>query len=241
MKDIAIKHKDYFLQGVLHESKVQPAKATVIISHGFRGSKEGGGRAKVLSELACEHFDVIRYDFTPLGTLTNQMQELAAVIAYAKTELGLPIILFGRSMGGCASLLTAVQRDDINGLILWSMPFDAKATFILSLGKENIEKLQNGLSVSLDDEWGKTTLQSGFYEDLIAHDICKALQELEDMPVLFVHGEFDEIVPLEHAKKAFEVCAGKKSFAMIKDGDHRFINGFEQSKQAVLVWLADNF
>lgn len=241
MKDIVIKHKDYFLQGILHEAKVKPARATIIISHGFRGSKEGGGRAKVLAELASEHFDVIRYDFTPLGTLTNQMQELASVVEYAKEHLSGPVILFGRSMGGCASLLVAEQRNDIAGLILWSMPFDAKETFTLSLGKENIERLQNGLPVSLDDEWGKTALQPNFYEDLLSHDLENALQQLAGLPVLFVHGEFDEIVPLAHAQKAFEVCVGKKSFAMIQGGDHRFINGFAESKNAVLYWLKDNF
>lgn len=241
MKEIQIKHEDYFLSAVLHEAKIKTAKATIIISHGFRGSKEGGGRARQLAESAADNFNVIRYDFTPLGTLTRQKNELNSVLYFVKDNFAGNIILFGRSMGGCASLLAAAGNKDINGLILWSMPFDTQATFRLSLGDENIEKLKNGMALCLDDEWGKATLQSEFYTDLISHDIKAALTAVCDIPVLFVHGELDEIVPVQQAKQAFSLSNGKTSFSLIKGADHRFINGFEQSRQAVLSWLGNNF
>lgn len=241
MKAIEIKHQDYFLSAVLHEVKEKPAKATIIMSHGFRGSKEGGGRVRQLAEAAAKSFNVIRYDFTILGTLTRQINELNSVLRFAKENFAGDIILFGRSMGGCASLLAAAGNKDISGLILWSMPFDTQATFALSLGSENIEKLKKGIALSLDDEWGKTTLQPEFYADLVSHDIKAALSCVCDIPVLFIHGEFDEIVLVQQAKQAFSLCSGKTSFSFIKGGDHRFINCFEQSKDAVLTWLGSNF
>ena len=242
MREIVIKHQDKNLQAVLHEAVKTPAKATIIISHGFRGSKEGGGRAKLLAEGAVEKFNVIRFDFTALSTLTEQINELNSVLCFAKEKFNKDIILLGRSMGGCASLFSCTKNKDVRGLILCSMPFDLYATFTLALGMENLEALKKGCAVLLDDEWGKAILQPEFYADLMSYDMTATLNQLcESLPKLFVHGEFDEIVPLQQAEKAYELCAGEKTFALIEGGDHRFINGFEQSKEAILRWLAVNF
>ena len=243
MHEIVIKHQDKNLQAVLHEAVKTPAKATIIISHGFRGSKEGGGRAKLLAEgAALEKCNVIRFDFTALSTLTEQINELNSVLCFAKEKFNEDIILLGRSMGGCASLFSCTQNKDVRGLILCSMPFDLYATFTLTLGIENLKALKKGYAVSLDDEWGKAILQPEFYADLMSYDMTIALTQLcESLPTLFVHGEFDEIVPLQQAEKAYELCASEKTFALIEGGDHRFISGFEQSKEAILRWLAVNF
>lgn len=240
MQEIFIKCDGYSLSGVLHNAKTKSAKAIIIMSHGFRGSKDGGGRARILAQEAAQYFNVIRYDFTPLSTLTRQKYELNAVIAYARANFAGPIILLGRSMGGCVSLLSAADDDSIKALILWSMPFHTQETFTLALGENSIVEFTAGRAITLDDEWGKAVLKPEFYNDLLAHDMKQALKKVK-IPILFVHGEYDEIVPLAQAEEAFALYEGDKNFSLVKGGDHRFINGFEQAQKAVLDYLKQLF
>jgi peptidyl-prolyl cis-trans isomerase A (cyclophilin A) len=176
---------------------------TLIISHGFRGSPEGGGRAVRLAEAAAAYCNVVRFAFTPLGGLDEEAAELSAVIDYVRERIGPEIVLLGRSMGGCASLLAA--GDGLKGIIFWSTPFDSLSAFSRALGPVNLERLKNGLSVRLDDEWGQAELSPDFYTGLIKHDLLGLLNSLKNTPLLFVYGECDELIALEEAKGSFTV------------------------------------
>ncbi|MDR2006518.1 MAG: alpha/beta hydrolase [Acidaminococcales bacterium] len=242
MRDIVIPCADYNLPGFLHPARANSGQAaSLIVSHGFRGSPDGGGRAPILAQAASEHFNVIRFPFTPLSSLSRQIEELLAVIAYARGAFGSDVVLLGRSMGGAASLLAAAKARGVRGLILWSTPFAAAGALAAALGKENMDKLRLGRPAELDDEWGKGVLPPDFYTDLLTYDLFAAFDALPDMPLLFVHGEKDELAPPEDAQRAFALARGNKRFCLVKGGDHRFVNGFSDSLDAVMVWLKDNY
>ena len=241
VEKITIAYGENHLNGVLHKAKKKDALFTVIVSHGFRGSKDGGGRAVDMAEVLAGHFNVIRYDFLPLSTITEQSRQLMAVMDYAKETTGSGLILYGRSMGAVTSLVTAATCTDIKGLILWSMPFDLLETFSLSLGRENLERLKDGMMLSLDDEWGKAELRPEFYTDIAKQDLALALQKIPPVPVLFIHGEHDEIVPLRQAENAFAAAKEPKTLKVIKGGDHRFIHAAKEARCAVMDWLGENF
>ena len=241
MNDILIPNNGAFIKGVLHSSKKTTSKTTVIFCHGFRGSMDGGGRAIVLAEKCALNYNVVRFNFSPLNTLTGQVSELLSVIKYTKENFDGKIVLLGRSMGGSSSIIAASQSLGINGLILWSTPIDTDETFSLSLGKEKFSTLKNGFSLKLDDEWGTATLSPEFYQDLLKYDLKKLLTSLPQIPLLFIHGECDEIVPLKQAELAFEIAKEPKEFALVSKGDHRFIIGSHISNQAVLDWLFKYF
>ena len=238
MKELIIDNK---ITGVLHPARAAQHRGVLIISHGFRGSLDGGGRAISLAEAAAENFAVLRFAFTPLGTLSRQVAELESVLSYARQTISENVVLLGRSMGGCASLLAAAKTTGILGIIFWSMPLDLKEVFTIALGKENMAKLRAGQAVRLDDEWGQGALTPDFYTDLVRHDLSAALISLPALPVLFIHGELDELVPVKQAEKAFSLAKQPKKICVIRGGDHRFINGFELSRQAVRDWLKTTF
>ena len=242
MRDLLIPHGGGKIAGVLHPARVKSGKAaSLIVSHGFRGSPGGGGRALLLAQAAAECFNVIRFAFTPLNSLFRQIEELTAVIAYAQKELSPDVILLGRSMGGVASLFAAAKAHGVRGLILWSFPADPAGVLAAALGKENIDRLRSGRPAELDDEWGKATLPPEFYTDLLTYDLAGAFAALPDMPLLFVHGEKDEIAPVKEARQAFALARGNKSFRLIKNGDHRFIEGCAECLDTVMAWLQNNY
>jgi putative redox protein len=225
---------------MLHPARSGGA-ASLIVSHGFRGSPDGGGRALVLAQATSECFNVVRFPFTPFSSLSRQIEELSAVIAYAREALGPDVILLGRSMGGVASLFAAAKERGVRGLILWSLPFDLTGTLSAAIGEENIGKLRSGQPAELNDEWGRGVLPPEFYTDLLAYDLSGVFTVLPDVPLLFVHGEKDEIAPAEAARQAFDLARGKKEFCLVKNADHRFLEGFSDCLAAVMAWLKDNY
>ena len=75
----------------------------LIMAHGFRGSMEGGGRAKYLADLAGEIAHVVRFNFNGSQILTRQIEELENVVSYAKQRyVGSRIVLLGREVWAAA-------------------------------------------------------------------------------------------------------------------------------------------
>lgn len=236
MESIAIPIGNNTLTGIIHRS-ARPSAATLIISHGFRGTKDGGGRAVRLAEtLAAAGLHVLRYDFTPLRSLTCQISELAAVIEYSRQAVSEKTILLGRSMGGSASLAAAAADQRIAGLILWSTPCDLAATFQLALGA-HYNQLLTADSLSLTDEYGSLLLTADFIRDFHNHDLPAAAQRLTRTPLLILHGTADTIVPVSQAYTIYKLASGPKELQLYKDGDHHLSGHSTQAGAAILAWL----
>ena len=88
------------LAAVIHHPLVANNKV-LIVSHGFRGSKESGGRGSLFGDAVARiGFTVVRFDFTPCQPLSSQVTELQNIIQWSSQHLGREIYLLGRSMGG---------------------------------------------------------------------------------------------------------------------------------------------
>ncbi len=240
-KEFTIPAGGGLLAAVLHTSAGRKSGITVIICHGFRGSKEGGGRAAALAvEMACRGFAALRFDFTPLGRLSSQVDELRAVVDYCRAKLGSRLVLLGRSMGGSAALAVTAADRSIAGLCLWSTPCDLHEAFRISLG-EGYARLAGGETLDLADEFGHLRLTPAFLGDFDRFDLLADAGRLAGRPLLVIHGEKDEIVPLKQAEKISDHAAGPKKLIVIPGGDHRFLTGYGQASAAVLSWLTSTF
>lgn len=239
MQNITIPTEACPLTGVVHIPE-KPIGKTLIMSHGFRGSKDGGGRAVILAEaIAAIGFTVIRYDFTPLQNLSRQISELRTVIAYARRTVGGQLFLLGRSMGGSASLATAAADKNINGLILWATPWDLAATFRLALGPY-YEQLATGKSISIKDDYGSLELSPDFIRDFARHNMLQYIKQLGSTPLLILHGSADAIVPVSQARTIYEQALGFKELVLYPDGDHHLAAYAQQASLAITIWLKNS-
>lgn len=80
--------KDTFtFQGPLGEIEclVEPNRsdnnAVLVMAHGFRGSRDSGGRAAGVAHQAAAHAAVVRFNFTGTQIISRQVEELHAVLA----------------------------------------------------------------------------------------------------------------------------------------------------------------
>jgi len=225
------------LSAILYLPTERGLDHTVIFCHGFRGSKEGGGRASALAGRVAENgFAALLFDFTPLSLLSVQVVELKAVVDYCRRAISSRVVLFGRSMGGSAAL--AVTADDklIGGLCLWSAPHDLHETFRLSLG-DGYNRLLAGEPINIADEFGRVCLTADFLRDFDRFDLLACAGLVSGRPLLVVHGENDAIVPRRQAAEIFNQAGEPKKLAVVPGADHRFLSGHEQAAAELLAWL----
>ncbi|MGL5207590.1 MAG: alpha/beta hydrolase [Acidaminococcaceae bacterium] len=214
------------------------AQPVLIIAHGFRGSLEGGGRAKYMADLAGAIAHVVRFNFNGSQILSRQIEELENVTNYVKHRYeGSSIVLLGRSMGGCASLVAASSDSTIRGLVLWATPNDLHQTFLNSLGKIEYNKLKKGENLYLNDERGELVLTPDFLKDMDQYDLVKLLSEWKKRPLLVIHGDKDETVPLVQGQQSYFLAGLPKRLVVIPNADHSFTNHGHKAAEEVVAWL----
>lgn len=233
--EVQIPTEHGYLSGVLHRPD-GGGNCALVICHGFRGSKDGGGKAvQLANEAAKLGIFVLRFDFTPLQSLSHQISEVGYAVDYCRRFVP-RVLLLGRSMGGSASLVFAAKDKNIAGLCLWATPCNLHATFRLALG-EGYDKLVRGERLYICDNYGKLELGPEFLHDLSRHELLGTLQSLPPIPILIVHGNQDEIVPLSQAHALYEQAMPPKDLVVIDGADHHFTGHSEQAIEATLRWL----
>ncbi len=204
----------------------------VIFSHGF------GGCYQDIEHHAQEFMDdgigCLFYDFCGGGerstsdgrfedmTVLTEKEDLLTVFKRAREMPEVDkdnIFLLGESQGGLVSALVAAEvADDIKGMILWYPAF-----VIPDDAKKRLEgKDENGgdiFGVHISDEYNKVAASI---------DIDEVIRGYKG-PVLLIHGDRDEIVPISYSEHAKELYNADKLIVVFGAG-HGF-NG-EDSRYA---------
>lgn len=234
------------LAGCLHQPDCQPL-AGVVLTHGFRGTMEGGGKAVELAErLAGMGYLVFRFDFTGAGesegdfasiTLSRQVSDLQSALDWLEGRFSIPWLVVGRSFGGSTALAAASVDHRIKGLCLWATPLDLAGTFRNALEKL-YDNLMAGQEVAVTDDHGTAfRLKPDFIQDLCQHDLYQKLKDVAGRPILFLHGAIDSTVNLEQVERGFRLAEPPKELVIIPDGDHQFTRTWQKAWDALFDWL----
>ena len=241
MEEFLIACNGDMLQAVMHQPAKQKANTIVIMCHGFRGSKDGGGRAVAVADTIAEAgFTVLRFNFTPLQKLTRQIEEIAAVVQYCHKHISKEIILLGRSMGGSAAIAYTKKYQNVQGLCLWATPWNLIETFQLALG-DGYALLEKGQTLSIHDAYGELELTPDFIEDFKNFNLLEALTQIHHIPVLILHGTKDEIVPFIQAERIYQTFSEPKRLEVFEGGDHHLSMHSAQAAIAIRDWLYQYF
>lgn len=206
----------------------------VVASHGLFSSKDSE-KYIALGERSCRRgMAFLRFDFRGFGgsggnaaetTVSGRLGDLNAAIEFVKSHsrIGAPVGLMGSSLGGYISLIKAATRDDIRAVVTWATPFTLAGL---------AEKRGEGEMTSLGEE---------FFNDIAAHELAPALPKVPNC--LVVHGDRDELVPVEHAKMIYQGLKEQKRVETIEGGDHRFTHPEhrEQAVEMTLEWFERYF
>ena len=210
----------------------------VIIAHGFMSNQyENRYYAKILSDLG---YAVYNFDFcggakfgrsdgahTEMSVLTEQ-RDLECVYGYVSSLEYIDsedIILLGRSMGGLvASMFTADHPGCVSSLILFypafNMPTGMQTGDLFGYTFDPYE---------FPDEYkvfGPIKVGRLFFDDCRNID-CDELMDRIDCPVLILHGDRDDIVPLQFSVAAngrLNRLITRSELVIIDNGRHGFKN-----------------
>ena len=106
------------------------------------------------------------------------------------------------------------------------------ATHFLSQTQRDI--LKDAGEVSFTSRGRFLTITKDFFSDADHFELQKILQTFHK-PLMIVHGDQDEIVPVKEAIKAREISNGSINLEIITDADHMFSRQDHREKVSVLV------
>lgn len=216
------------LAGRLYSPGGQPC-ALAVISHGLLSSKDSEKLTRLCQALARAGHCALIFDHIGCGdspgdladtSLTSRRQEfLAAAEMIKDLEPGRPLVYLGSSFGGTVALLAA-EREAPACSLHWSTPWDFAP-----------------LREAIQDP-GQAPRLDALVRDLPSHDLDGLLARSSRL--FFVHGDNDEVVPVEQARRAHDLARPPKSLLVLPGADHRLSDPLDQ-KQAVahsLAWIA---
>ena len=218
----------------------------VIIIHGFTGHMEERhivGVAKTLNEIG---FATLRVDMYGHGhsdgtfenhTLYKWLTNALTVIDYARAlDFVTDLYLCGHSQGGMTVMLAgAMKRDVIKGIIplspAWMIPEAARNGTLLG------QDFDPDHIPDMLPAWGDRGLSGNYVRVAQTIHVEEAIDRY-DGPVLIVHGEKDEAVPVEYAVQAAKLYRNCK-LILIPGDTHCYDHHLDQALVAVRDWMLE--
>ncbi len=202
----------------------QPAKATIVFSHGNAGSM--GYHLGFCAWLAAARYNVLIYDYRGFGKSTGTVErrgmidDVKSAFHYAQTRKDVDssrLISFGHSLGGAQSV-TALAESPVKGL----RAIVIDGAFASYQAMARIVAGQLGESIVSDELAPK---------DFIGR--------LTPVPLLVIHGTLDEVVPISQGRQLFENAGEPKTFFEVKLGHHgsSLSDNKGAYREKMLTWL----
>jgi len=199
------------IAGILHlPEKGKPPCA--IASHGLLSSKDSEKYIALGNSLPQEGIAMLRFDFRGIGesegrieddTVSRRVMDLGSAIGFIRSrrDLGNRIGLLGSSLGGYVSLITVSMDKEIRAVVIWATPF-------------HLDDLKSNKGAEGYALPGET-----FFKDLPKHRLLPLLSRVSNC--LVIHGEKDELVPVDQAWEIFHSLGPPKEIHILEGADHR--------------------
>jgi dipeptidyl aminopeptidase/acylaminoacyl peptidase len=200
----------------------------VIFVHGL-----GGNRAELLDEaefIAQAGYGVLLFDLrnhgesegsvTTLGL--DEVRDVEAAVNFARRNAGwgIPLALFGHSMGGAAVLLAAVKIPEIRAVI---------AESAYTSVEDNISEGVHGLTGLPPFPFAPLIVFFGEREagvEIRSVRPLEAVGQLSPRPLLLIHGELDSLIPAENSLRLYAAAREPKELYLLPHAGH---GGFLQA------------
>ncbi len=210
------------ISGVLHlPNRENPP--CVIASHGLLSSKESEKYIALGERISKEGMAMLRFDFRGIGgsgggeednTVSKKIADLSAAVGFMGSYPGLgeSVGLIGSSLGGFISLIKASMDRRVKATVAWATPHHL----------DDLKSKERDPSTPLPPD--------AFFEDLPKHRLLPLLSQVSHGMV--IHGEKDELVPVEQAWEIFYHLAEPKEIHVIEEADHR-LTGLSHRQRAI--------
>lgn len=226
---------DYEFHGIPSDTSL-----LVIIGHGVTGNKDRPWAIGLAEALEKEGINALRFSFAGNGesegnfedcTISKEVKDLKAIVDVADDEGYHRVCYIGHSMGGAVGVLSAVKDERIQLLVSLSGMVHTKAFLEREFGDQT-----PGKGFMWDEK--DCPLSEKFAEDMIKIDNILGKTEKIEVPFLIVHGDADDVVPVDEGRELYRNSYEPKDLEILEGVDHVYSDdGLEKMTTAVVSWL----
>lgn len=215
---------------VLEEPEHCTVRRCIIGVHGFCGSKDSKILVDLAEEMGLFGAATLRFDFPAHGdspingpelTVEQCQETLAAVVRWAKSAY--PYVDMGIFATGFGAFITLITLDDLrmiqeNLKLVLQTPDLSMARTLLKMAHLTEEEFCNAGQIVIGATMQRAVeVPFRFYQELQTHMVYYNHR----MPMLLLHGELDEVMPLSHLEP-FRRFNNLSKLVIIPGADHQF-------------------
>ena len=245
-RPIVFYNKGQLLNGILHSpTDCDTPCPAVVFFHGFTGTKVEPHRifVKTARELADAGFYALRFDFRGSGdsegnfsemTIGGEVSDAIKSIDVLTTMQGVDperIGILGLSMGGCVAACVSGQDARVKSTVMWASLSDDPP----DRREEILARAKNTPTPEEIAQSNPNIVGKAFYEELPEISPSALIQQFTGA-LLVIHGSGDDVVPVSHGKRYYELMSERNALTaleIIDKGDHTF--NTVASEQAVIA------
>jgi putative redox protein len=235
------------LAGTFHVP-LENSRHGIILGHCFTCSRHTRILRDVSLALVDEGFKVLRFDFSGNGQsegnfsdslYSKQVEDIKTAASFISAQGVSWIGVAGHSMGAVVALLAASQMDEIKAICTLAAKASALQSFHF-LNQDQIQALQRTGRVNFVSRGRTLELTEAFFADAAKYDLTTILPSLPQ-PLLVVHGDKDEIIPVENAHRLHQYKRVNCELAIIPEADHMFSQDAHRQEvtQRVAEWFKE--
>ncbi|MBI3290124.1 alpha/beta hydrolase [Candidatus Microgenomates bacterium] len=226
-----------------------PAEGGVIVVmvHGLTGDRHEGGRFdKAAQVLNSSGFNVFRFDFSGCGesdddnlTIEKQVDDLKCVLAYVKSRGLVDVALLGLSLGAC--VCARIYDNEIRAMVFWAPVTNSAEKPEDYYGPDKVKELAE---TGVINRLREGTLRQKIVIDKKLFEEWKAINQEEllsgiDIPVLIVHGDNDQRVPLSDSRQALKYLPSGSRLEVVEGADHIFNEQIDVFIELTDAWFKE--
>jgi uncharacterized protein len=196
------------LCGILEEPNPTKEKVVIMV-HGYASHKNRTTSRLLLEEFATRNINSFRIDLDGCGesegnfaeqTISSAIDDILAAIKFVEGRGYTIIDLLGSSAGGLA-VMGAALKSKPHKIGLKAPVSDVPRQQLSKRGEKEIrEWKEKGFRIKINKDGSSFTSNYTFFEDAKKYVMYDNVKEIT-CPVLILHGDADESIPVEQSKK----------------------------------------
>ena len=240
--------------GIVHIPNKKKKWPAVIISSGFKGTKEQDILLILSRNLSVKGFVALRFDYSNWGesagnyssmTISQQIRDFESAIEYLKKQKYVDkdrIGIAGVSLGGGEALIVAAKKSkEVKALVAFSPSVDFTKFIRKNFGKPGqiAQWKKRGYTdyyYAGRDEHYRFNVR--FYYDAMKVVIAEYIKDIK-CPVLITQGTKDSSASVKGNYSTFKKLKVPKKYIRIKGGDHQYrqIKALESAITEATKWF----
>jgi esterase/lipase len=236
------------LAGSLHQPE-QHDGCGVVFGHCFTCTRHTRIIREICDALAAENFMALRFDFSGNGQSEGEFSKSTYSKQIAEMEEAAGVILrkgvrrlglAGHSMGAVIAVLTAARIETVKAVCALAGRLSGLNTSNF-FSRNQLKELEDTGKLAFTSRGRSLQLSTTFFADAKQYDLAGTVKSLK-RPLMVVHGDADEIIPVKEAYLAKTLNPEHMELAVISGADHMFSNEVHRSQIVKLVvkWFKEH-